>query len=55
MINTLSKKYLSDLKKKIPMNRFAEPKEIARVIKFLMSDDASYINCSNIVVDGGLV
>lgn len=55
MVKTLSKKYLDNLRKQIPNGRFAEPEEIAKVVNFLMSDDASYINCSNFVVDGGLI
>jgi NAD(P)-dependent dehydrogenase (short-subunit alcohol dehydrogenase family) len=39
---------------RIPQQRLAEPSEIAKVIKFLMSADSSYITGQTIVVDGGI-
>ena len=36
-----------------PMNRFGQPIEVATVIRFLLSQDASYVNGQTINVDGG--
>ena len=37
-----------------PLGRFGRADEVARVIAFLASDDASYITAANIHVDGGM-
>jgi len=38
---------------KIPMRRYSAPEEQARVVLFLASDDASFVNGATIDVDGG--
>ena len=42
------------LEERIPMHRIADPMEVAKVIRFLLSDDASYVTGTYIVVDGGM-
>jgi 3-oxoacyl-[acyl-carrier protein] reductase len=37
-----------------PLRRPATPEEVAAVVRFLMSDDASYVNGVTIPIDGGL-
>jgi 3-oxoacyl-[acyl-carrier protein] reductase len=43
-----------EYKKKIPAGRFADPQEVAKVVRWLASDEASYISGAVIPVDGGL-
>jgi len=53
MISNLSQEMRKEFLKGIPLGRFADPAEIARVHLFLSSDEASYITGSVICVDGG--
>ncbi|HEU5421079.1 MAG TPA: glucose 1-dehydrogenase [Streptosporangiaceae bacterium] len=42
-----------DYLKKIPLSRFAEPADVARVVGFLAGPDSAYITGQTIVLDGG--
>ncbi|MBI4065906.1 SDR family oxidoreductase, partial [Candidatus Kaiserbacteria bacterium] len=49
----LPKEYVESETRQIALGRFGRPEEIAKVVLFLCSDDASYITGSTLVVDGG--
>ena len=45
---------LSKFAERIPLGRVCEPQEVAAVIAFLASDDASFMTGANVAVDGGV-
>jgi 3-oxoacyl-[acyl-carrier protein] reductase len=45
---------LENIKQMIPMGRIGQPDEVAKVVRFLCSEDASYITGQVISVNGGM-
>lgn len=40
---------------RVLLGRFGDPAEVGRVVRFLLSDEASYIHAAEVVVDGGIL
>jgi len=53
MTRGAGEEFIEFLREQTPLKRIADPKEIAKAILFLASDDASYITGEILVVDGG--
>ncbi len=54
ILKDLKEEYKDQIMKQIPLNRLGRPEEVAKVVKFLVSDGARYITGQTIVVDGGM-
>lgn len=56
--STILRRYLGDqeidFSSKIPVRRLGTPWEIAKAVVFLLSDDASYVTGTELLVDGGV-
>ena len=55
MTENLTEKNQQQLLSTIPLNRLGKPDDIANLVCFLLSDEASYITGQTINVDGGMV
>ena len=49
-----SAKRAKAMSSRIPLGRWGEPEDLAKAVLFLASDDSSYINAIELMVDGGL-
>ncbi|MBI4846973.1 MAG: 3-oxoacyl-[acyl-carrier-protein] reductase [Nitrospirae bacterium] len=54
MLKVLTEEYKNQILKQIPLNRLGRPREVAKMVKFLVSDDAGYITGQTIAIDGGM-
>ena len=54
MTKDLPDKVKEEMLNRIPLKRFASPKEVANAVAFLLSDEASYITGETLKVNGGM-
>ena len=54
MTDNLTEDQKQTLLRHIPLQRYAEPEEIASIVKFLVSTKASYVTGQVIAVNGGM-
>ena len=55
MTKVLSDSVKEGINAQIPLRRMGTPREVAKVVKFLASDDSSYVTGQVINIDGGMV
>ena len=49
-----SAKVAKFLSSAVPLGRWGEPEDVAKAVLFLASEDSSYVNAVELMVDGGL-
>ncbi len=54
MVDAMNPKIVDGVRSMIPMRRLGDTAEVARVVRFLCSDEATYVTGQQWVVDGGL-
>lgn len=53
-MSTGAEDLIASIVKSVPAGRTACPEDVARIVKFLLSDETAYVNGTEFVVDGGL-
>ncbi len=54
MTETLAETMHSEVLRAIPLGRLGKPEDVAKVVRFLVSPEASYITGQTLCVDGGM-
>ncbi|MFY3770632.1 3-oxoacyl-[acyl-carrier-protein] reductase FabG [Providencia manganoxydans] len=54
MTQAIPKEKLKAMRQNIPLRRLGQPQEVAKLVRFLVSEDSQYLTGQTIVLDGGL-
>lgn len=54
-VTKIPEAHQAEIKHSIPLRRYGKPEEVAALVAFLASEQASYINGQQILIDGGLI
>jgi NAD(P)-dependent dehydrogenase (short-subunit alcohol dehydrogenase family) len=54
MVSAIPEEILKGIVDKVPVRRLGRPSEVARVVRFLLEDDAAYITGAIYTVNGGM-
>ena len=54
MVRAMDQKLVEQIKELVPLRRLGRPEEIAHVVRFLVSDAATFVTGQEWVVDGGM-
>jgi len=55
IFNQQSQEFVANYEYKTPMKKMGKPEDLQSALKFLISDETTYVNGQNITVDGGFI